>query len=113
MKMENFGNILRKIRTKNGYTQQNIADFLDLEVSSYGKKELGQSDITLKQLELISNFYGMSVLELLAYPFPVIVNNERLQPKIQISIDVGNKNQKEKVLEVLKKIEDINIQVDT
>jgi len=108
--MEDFHKILKTIRKKNGYTQQQIAEILSLEVSSYGKKELGQSDITLKQLELISNFYGISVLELLAYPNPVTVNNERLQPRIQILVDVGNKNQKEKVVEVLKKIEDINIE---
>ena len=108
--MERFHTILKEIRKRNGYTQQQIADILKCDVSNYGKKELGQSDITLKQLELISNFYGISVLELLAYPDPVIVNNERLQPRIQILVDVGTKNQKDKVVEVLKTIEDISIQ---
>jgi transcriptional regulator with XRE-family HTH domain len=110
--MKAINDVLKEIRKRNGKTQQEIANVLNLEVSSYGKKELGQSDITYKQLELISNFYGMSVIELLAYPYPVIVNNEKLQPTIKITIDVGSKNQKDKVLEVLNKIEDINIQIN-
>ena len=103
--------VLKKIRKKNGYTQQEIANVLGLEVSSYGKKELGQTDITLRQLESIANFYNITVLELIAYPSPVSVNNELLQPKIRISVDVGNKNQRDKVMQVLQKIEDINIEI--
>ena len=109
--MIQISKILKELRKKNGYTQQDLAEVLKLEVSSYGKKELGQTDITLRQLEFIANFYGVTVLELLAYPNSVSVNNELLQPKIHISVEVGSKNQKDKVIQVLQKIDDINIEI--
>jgi len=62
----------------------------------------------LRQLESIANFYKITVLELLAYPNSVSVNNNLLQPKIQILVDVGTKNQSDKVIQVLQKIDDIN-----
>jgi len=109
--MKPINEVLKEIRKKNGYKQRELADVLVLDVTSYGKKELGQTDITLRQLESIANFYKITVLELLAYPSPVIVNNELLQPKIRISVDVGSRNQSEKVVQVLKKIEDINVEI--
>ena len=110
--MKPISETLKSLRKKNGYTQQNLADVLELEVSSYGKKELGQSDITLTQLECISKFYKMSVLELLAYPDAVAINKQPMHTAVQILVDVVSERQKQKLLEVLDKIEDINVSVN-
>jgi transcriptional regulator with XRE-family HTH domain len=107
--MKQICETLKHLRKKNGYTQQKLADFLDLEVSSYGKKELGQSEITLTQLESLSNFYDMTVIELLAYPKEIHIVGEPLKPKVSIVIDVFSDNQGKTVAEVLEKIEGINL----
>ena len=107
--MKSISEILRELRTKNGYTQQKVADALGLENSSYGKKELGQVDITLSQLESIANFYKMSVLELLAYPSAVHIVGETLKPEIIISLKVVSENHAETIKEVLNKIEGIKL----
>lgn len=90
--MKAITEILKELRKKNGLTQQEVADVLDLEVSSYGKKELGKADITLSQLECISNFYKMSVLELIAYPNNVVVN-EKNEIKGKLTIEINGQKQ--------------------
>lgn len=61
---ELFGEILRNFRTENNYTQQNIADYLGIERSTYAKYELSRNpeiDIIIQLAEL----YNVSVDELL------------------------------------------------
>ena len=71
--------------------------------------EQGVSDINLSKLELISNIYKMSVVELLAYPNLVKEVYEPLKPKVSIIIDVYSDNQEKAVTEVLEKIEGIEV----
>lgn len=110
--MKPINEILKELRTKKGCTQQVLADILNLKVSSYGKKELGKAEITLCQLECISKFYGISVLELLAYPDAVTINKQPILTTVQILVDVVSERQKEKLLEVLDKIEEINVNIN-
>lgn len=110
--MKLFNEILKELRTQKGYSQQDLADVLNLKVSSYGKKELGKSDISLSQLECISNFYKMSVLELLAYPDAVTINKQPIHTTVQILVDVVSQRQKEKLIEVLDKIGEINVSIN-
>ena len=56
-------------------TQQDLAEYLNLDVTSVSKLENGKIDISLSKLELISKKFGLNVLELLAYPNKVIVND--------------------------------------
>ncbi|MDR2962757.1 MAG: helix-turn-helix domain-containing protein [Bacteroidales bacterium] len=90
--MKSITEILKELREKKGKTQQDLANVLNLEVSSYGKKELGKADITLTQLERISNFYNISVLELLAYPNTVSIN-EKQNIKGTLSIEINGEKQ--------------------
>jgi len=109
--MKPINEILKELRDKNGYTQQDLADALNLKVSSYGKKELKKADIKLGQLECISNFYKMSVLELLSYPDAVTINKQPIHTTVQILVDVVSARQKDKLLEVLDKIDEINVSI--
>jgi len=110
--MKPINEILKELRDKNHHTQQVLAEALNLKVSSYGKKELGKADISLSQLESISNFYKMSVLELLAYPDAVTINKQPIHATVQILVDVVSPRQKEKLIEVLDKIEEINVEIN-
>ena len=100
---------LRELRKIHGYTQLDIAMMLDIDNSTYAKIEQGVSDINLSKLELISNIYKMSVVELLAYPNLVKEVYEPLKPKVSIIIDVYSDNQEKAVTEVLEKIEGIEV----
>ena len=109
--MKKINQTLKKLRKSYGYTQLDLAMALGIDNSTYGKIEKGSSDINLSKLEQIANFYKMSVVDLLAYPKMVIEKYEPLKPKISITIDVYSDNQKKTVMEVLEKIEGINVKL--
>lgn len=99
--MERVYSTIKELRKKKGLTQQDLAEYLNLDVTSISKLENGKIDISLSKLELISTKFEMSVLELLAYPNKVVVNDNDMQSE-QL------KKLKEKVfecLEILKKME--------
>ena len=107
--MKRINKTLRELRKLHGYTQLDVAMALNIDNSTYAKIERGGSDINLSKLGQIANFYKMSVIELLAYPSLVKEIYEPLKPKISITIDVYSDNQKKRIMEVLEKIEGINI----
>lgn len=94
--MERIYETLKYLRTKNRLTQQDLADYLNLDSSSISKLEAGKIDISLSKLELLSKKYGMSIIELLAYPNTVVVNNkneqiQNLKAKVVELLDLVNK----------------------
>ena len=54
---ENF----RKIRTKLGITQEQMAQFLNLEQSSISKFESGERDMSIDNIEKASNLFGILI----------------------------------------------------
>jgi len=56
--MKNF-NVLKQLRLISGFAQQEIADGLKIERSTYSKWETKEKDLTLKQIIKIAEFYGI------------------------------------------------------
>lgn len=56
---------LQKYRVQRGYSQDEIAKRLNISRQTYIKYENNQASISLNQLEIISNIYGLSVNELI------------------------------------------------
>ena len=46
---------LKKLREKNGYSQERIAEILNKSQSAYGKIELGKTELTFKDANEIAN----------------------------------------------------------
>lgn len=109
--MKKINQTLKELRKRNGYTQLDLAAILNVDNSTYAKIEQGISDINLSKLELIANFYKMSVIELLAYPNLVKEVYEPLKPKVSITIDVYSDSQEKTVMDVLEKIDGINVRM--
>ena len=57
--------ILKKLRTEAGYTQQNVADLLKIDRSAYTYYESGKTSPSADKLVILSTLYGISVDELL------------------------------------------------
>ena len=55
---------LKELREKNGYTQQNIADFLNVDQSLISKIEKGERTFTADMLNSLSSLFGVSVQSL-------------------------------------------------
>lgn len=63
--MEQLGERLKKERTKMGLTQQQIADILGVERSTYTKYECGSSKPSTRILYKISLIYSIAIDELI------------------------------------------------
>ncbi len=107
--MRKINKTLRELRKLYGYTQLDLAVYLNIDNSTYGKIEQGVSDINLSKLELIANFYEMSVVELLAYPNQIKETYEPLKPAVSIVVDVYSEAEAKIVDKVLAKIREIDV----
>ena len=65
--MDIYKNI-REIRLQKGINQQALADALNLDVAVTSNIEKGKRDLRVKELEIISNVLGLTVVDLLTYP---------------------------------------------
>lgn len=59
---------IKKIRTQLGYSQEFMAGELGIEQVSYGLVENGKRKLTYDRLEQIAIVFGMSVIDVIAYP---------------------------------------------
>jgi len=57
---------LKVLRKKNGITQQEIAEYLGIDTTSYGRLERGERNLSADRLELIAKFYKVSVSDILS-----------------------------------------------
>jgi len=53
--MSSFGKFIKKIRLEKGLSQEDIAEKMDLSVSSYSKLETGKVDPTLSKIEKLAS----------------------------------------------------------
>ena len=53
--------ILKEIRTKNGYTQQQIAQALGIKYQVYARYENGENEMPMHHYIALADFYGVSL----------------------------------------------------
>jgi transcriptional regulator with XRE-family HTH domain len=64
--IKNLGNKLRSLRTEKGYTQENMAELLQMSVSGYARIERGENtDIGLVKIEQIAQVFHIQPTELI------------------------------------------------
>lgn len=52
------------LRKKQGISQQELADYLKISVTSYGQKERGEKAFTLDEMFALSTFFELSISEI-------------------------------------------------
>ncbi len=52
--------ILKELRKENEYSQQDVADFLNISRSTYGKYETGDREPSLEMLCKLADFYKVT-----------------------------------------------------
>ena len=55
---------IRFIREKDGLTQEQVAEYLNMSVNGYGDIERGETDIKFSRLVQISNLFNITIAEL-------------------------------------------------
>ena len=59
--MKKTGDRIRQLRTQKGYTQEQIAQALNIDRSFYGRIELGQKGCSVDFLIRLSSFFAVSL----------------------------------------------------
>ncbi len=57
---------VRILRESNNWSQQQLADKLDMSTNGYAKIERGESSLTIAKLEQIAEVFGVDILELMS-----------------------------------------------
>lgn len=65
--MTNIGEKIRGIRSLKGYSQENMAEMLDLSLPAYADIERGKKDVTISRLEQIAEKLGVTLNDILSY----------------------------------------------
>ncbi len=52
---------IKELRLKHGLTQKDVADYLNIDQSTYSKFELIKSNITIEKLNDLANYYDVSL----------------------------------------------------
>jgi len=95
---------IKELRILNNKTQADIAFALNLETSAYGKLERGATDITLKKLEVIAEYFNMPVTDLIAYPKKLICADNLVNAEIEEKVTLTIELKKEKKEQALKMV---------
>lgn len=104
---------IKEIRLQRSINQQIIADALGVDVAVISNIEKGKREIKVKELEIISNVLGVSVIDLITYPKKYVEvtgqKNEPIETVLQIKLPKEKQEQVlklilgEKGFEILKK----------
>jgi transcriptional regulator with XRE-family HTH domain len=73
---------IRSCRREKGWSQEDMAEKLDLSVNGYANIERGETDVQLSRLEQIAETFGIKLLELFSWGeknvFCIVNNNNQL-----------------------------------
>ena len=91
-----MNNFIKRLREKNGYNQDKVAEALGISRQTYSLIENGKSEITYSQIEKLSNFFGISKTDLINQNERKIeinvIEDNTIQEKSDIRIDIPQKN---------------------
>ncbi len=62
-----IGSKIRKLRELRNYTQEYVAQKIEMTATGYGKIERGDNDLSFQKLEKISAILGIGILEILSF----------------------------------------------
>lgn len=71
----NVGNKIRKLRMDKGYSQEYMADVLNISQRTYSNMENNKSQISVEVLRKIAKEYGIDIIELLKDDRTIVQNN--------------------------------------
>ncbi|MBU0486853.1 MAG: helix-turn-helix transcriptional regulator [Bacteroidetes bacterium] len=65
--MVKINDSIKKIRKNKGFTQQIMADALELSLSAYSNIESGKADVNMSRISEIAKIFEMTIIELITY----------------------------------------------
>lgn len=82
--MKQIGERIRQLRQQKGFSQENMADQLNISTTAYGDIERGKTDVTLSRLYKISEVLGTGLAPILGISRQEEGERLHLQTKIEV-----------------------------
>ncbi|WP_282822499.1 helix-turn-helix domain-containing protein [Neisseria subflava] len=103
---------IRILRTSHQWTQEDIAEKLNMSVNGYSKIERGKSSINIEKLKQIAQVFNMDILELISSQQSSFPARDNLENYNIISLDAKLLYENEKLKLLLEIKEDLISQKD-
>lgn len=89
---------IREIRLSKKLSQENTADVIGIDTSTYSKIENGKIDLTIDRLAELAHYFEMRTIDILTWPNIYVDQNDRPELKrvkaiLQIELDHEKKEQ--------------------
>lgn len=113
MEIMELGSKIKKVRELRNYTQEYMADKLNVSQSTYSRFEKDDTDITISQLNKIAEVLDVKINDLISFNDKYVFNNygeikENQYGNIQNNFPIEMKNLYEKTIQLLEeKIKDL------
>lgn len=93
---------IKELRIQKSVNQQEIADALNVDVSVISNIENGKRELKVKELEIIANVLGVSVVDLITYPKKYVekITNDDEPAEVVLQIKL-KKDKKDQVLKLV------------
>ncbi len=82
--MKQIGERIRQLRQQKGFSQENMADQLNISTTAYGDIERGKTDVTLSRLYKIAEVLGTGLAPILGISRQEEEERLHLQTKIEV-----------------------------
>lgn len=93
---------IREIRQKKSINQQEIAYALNVDVAVVSNIEKGKRDLRVRELEIISNVLGISVVDLFTYPEKYVKISQGEKEDVEAVLQIKlNKEKKDQVFKLV------------
>lgn len=109
MEKNPYGEKIRKVRALRGYTQEYMAERLNLSnPKTYSRYETGETKLDLPQLEAIAKVLGMSLMDLLSFDEKVLFHqcNDNTVVGMHNTYHEASAKEREQLLERIKHLEE-------
>ena len=106
-----IGDKLRKLRVNKGYSQESMAETLQISQKTYSNMENDKSSISIENLKKIAEEFNVDLLELLS-DGKVIVQYNRANDSSTFNGVVNNNISEELIIQLKERIEDLKIIID-
>jgi len=98
----NLAGNIKEIRLQKSINQQVIADALNVDVASVSNLEKGKREIRFREIEIIANVLGVSVVDLITYPKKYVEVKEGEDHDVEAVLMIKLKESKKR--QILKSI---------
>ena len=93
---------IKEIRIQKSINQQEIADALGVDVAVISNIENGKRELKVRELDVISNILGISVIDLITYPKKYVEKTTSDEEPIEAILQIKlKKDKKEQVMKLV------------